>query len=100
MNAPQWSLWSIQYILEVKSAALELILSIISCEPAGSDRWSCIGEQVMPPSLPSMPSVSATKVTLGADPAMMERALAQHVHLLIASTQIGLVKRDTQIYPL
>lgn len=88
------------YILEVKSTAPKLILNIISCEPPGSDRWSCVGEQVTPPSLSSMLSVTVTKVTLGADLAMMERASAQHVHLLIASTQIRQADRDTQIYPL
>lgn len=41
------------YILEVKSTAPKLILNIISCEPAGSDRWSCVGEQVtLPPTPP------------------------------------------------
>ncbi len=84
----------------MKYTAPKLILNIISCEPAGSDRWSCVGERVTPPSLPSMLSVTVTKVTLGADPAMMERASAQHVHLLIASTQIRQADRDTQIYPL
>lgn len=59
--------------------------------------WACWLWQVVvyrkagdAPLLPSMLSVSVTKVTLGGDPAMMERALAQHVHLLIASTQIRL----------
>lgn len=84
----------------MKYTAPKLILNIISCEPAGSDRWSCVGERVTPPSLPSMLSVTVTKVTLGADPAMMERAFAQHVDLLIASTQIRQADRDTQIYPL
>lgn len=44
-------------ILEVKSTAPKLILNIISCEPAGSDRWSRVGEQVTLP-LSSLDAVS------------------------------------------
>lgn len=47
-----------------------------------------------------MLSVTVTKVALGADPAMMERAPAQHVHLLIASTQNRQEDKDTEIYSL
>lgn len=54
-------------ILEVKSTAPKLILNIILCEPADSDRWSCVEEQTAPPSLLSALSVTATKVTRGAD---------------------------------
>lgn len=84
------------YILKVKSTAPKLIFNIIHCESAGSDRWSCVGEQMTtaPPPFPQC-CPSMTKVTLGADPAMMERASAQHVHLLIASIQIRQADRET-----
>lgn len=39
-------------------------------------------------------------MALGADPAMMERASAQHARLLIASTQNRQEDKDTKIYPL
>lgn len=47
------------YILEVKSTAPKLILNIISCEPAGSDRWSCVGVQVTLPPSPTHLSLNA-----------------------------------------
>ena len=41
-----WLLDYEAYILEEQSAAPELILNIINCESAGSDRWSCVWEHV------------------------------------------------------
>lgn len=75
-------------ILDVQSTAPVLILNIISCEPAGSDRWSCAGKQVTSLRFPSMLSLRIKKVTSGANPAVKERASAQHVGLLISSIQL------------